>query len=226
MSLINLHNNWKKFGEVAGIGAGPDSNSTKDHDAPPVEEEGDSLKKALAAAAKSKISCRICQGDHWTSKCPFKNTHTPLGDLGNPEAKDSGSDAGAPAGSAGLGAGGKYVPPSLRNWGPGEAMPGSGSSDRRDDFPTLRITNLSEAPTTRTSRILSAGSGTPLECFAFLCLMFWQFVSRDRETNVCKGFAFVSFYQKDDAQRALENLDGFGYDNLILHVEWAKSSRD
>ncbi|KAI8585888.1 eIF-3 RNA-binding subunit [Geranomyces variabilis] len=223
-------NNWKKFGEVAGIGAGPDSNSTsfaekvflklsstvKDHDAPPVEEEGDSLKKALAAAAKSKISCRICQGDHWTSKCPFKDTHTPLGDLGIPEAKDSGSDAGAPAGGAGLGAGGKYVPPSLRNRGPGEAMPGSGSSDRRDDFPTLRITNLSEDANDQDVKDLVSRFGHTSRVF----------VSRDRETNVCKGFAFVSFYQKDDAQRALEKLDGFGYDNLILHVEWAKSSRD
>ncbi|TPX60844.1 hypothetical protein PhCBS80983_g01552 [Powellomyces hirtus] len=224
-AVAERKNNWKKFGEVAGLGAGPDSNSTsfaekvflklsstvKDHDAPPPEEEGDSLKKALAAAAKSKINCRICQGDHWTSKCPFKDTHAPLGDLGGMDSKDTGSDdVGADAG-----AGGKYVPPSLRNRGPGEAMRGTGA-DRRDDFPTIRITNLSEDAQDQDVKDLVSRFGHTSRVF----------VSRDRETNICKGFAFVSFYHKDDAEKALETLNGFGYDNLILRVEWAKSSRD
>ncbi|KAI8920370.1 eukaryotic translation initiation factor 3 subunit G-domain-containing protein [Powellomyces hirtus] len=224
-AVAERKNNWKKFGEVAGLGAGPDSNSTsfaekvflklsstvKDHDAPPPEEEGDSLKKALAAAAKSKINCRICQGDHWTSKCPFKDTHAPLGDLGGMDSKDTGSDDVG----ADVGAGGKYVPPSLRNRGPGEAMRGTGA-DRRDDFPTIRITNLSEDAQDQDVKDLVSRFGHTSRVF----------VSRDRETNICKGFAFVSFYHKDDAEKALETLNGFGYDNLILRVEWAKSSRD
>ncbi len=27
---------------------------------------------------------------------------------------------------------------------------------------------------------------------------------------------------RDEAAKAIQAVDGFGYDNLILHVEWAK----
>lgn len=47
-------------------------------------------------------------------------------------------------------------------------------------------------------------------------------MARDRETNTCKGFAFVSYYSKEDAERAQKALNGYGYDNLILRVEWAR----
>lgn len=36
------------------------------------------------------------------------------------------------------------------------------------------------------------------------------------------GFAFVSFVNREDAANAIRNLDGSGYDHLILKVEWAK----
>lgn len=37
-----------------------------------------------------------------------------------------------------------------------------------------------------------------------------------------QGFAFVSYSHREDAAQAIKNLDGFGYDHLILKVEWAK----
>ena len=36
------------------------------------------------------------------------------------------------------------------------------------------------------------------------------------------GFAYVSFVHRDEAARAMAAIDGYGYDNLILHVEWAR----
>jgi len=46
---------------------------------------------------------------------------------------------------------------------------------------------------------------------------FWPRI----ETNRTKGLAFVSFYERVDALRAMEKLDKKGYDNLIIRVELA-----
>lgn len=37
-----------------------------------------------------------------------------------------------------------------------------------------------------------------------------------------KGFAFVSFEDRAVAQRAIEKMNGRGYDNLILSVGWSR----
>ena len=50
------------------------------------------------------------------------------------------------------------------------------------------------------------------------------YLSKDKMTGQCKGFAFVHYYKKDDATKAIATLNGFGYDHLILNVEWAKPS--
>ena len=47
------------------------------------------------------------------------------------------------------------------------------------------------------------------------------YIAYDRETGESRGFAFVNFVHRDDAARAVERLDGYGYDNLILRVEFA-----
>ena len=48
---------------------------------------------------------------------------------------------------------------------------------------------------------------TPI--YLFFCLFF-------------QGFAFINFHRREDASRAIQGVSGFGYDHLILHVEWAK----
>jgi translation initiation factor 3 subunit G len=48
------------------------------------------------------------------------------------------------------------------------------------------------------------------------------FVAKDHQTGLCKGFAFITFYDKERAQACIDKLDGHGYDSLILQVDWAR----
>ncbi|KAJ6224637.1 hypothetical protein RDWZM_003182 [Blomia tropicalis] len=46
----------------------------------------------------------------------------------------------------------------------------------------------------------------------------------DKATGNSKGFAFVSFEMREYALRAIKGVNGHGYNNLILSVEWARPS--
>jgi translation initiation factor 3 subunit G len=88
----------------------------------------------------------------------------------------------------------------------------SGFSGSRDDLPTLRVTNISE----------DTGENDLRELFGVFGRVARVYVGRDRETGQGKGFAFVSFEDRAVAQRALEKVNGRGYDNLILSVQWSQ----
>lgn len=145
---------------------------------------------------------------------PSEITHALSSDL---EFSDTppfgGDDTGTPAepAAAAPSTGGKYVPPSMRGArGPGESMGRPGGS--RDDMPTLRVTNISEDTQENDLRELFSRFGRVARVY----------VGRDRETGAGKGFAFVSFESKGDAQLAMEKMHGRGYDNLILSVQWSR----
>jgi translation initiation factor 3 subunit G len=121
----------------------------------------------------------------------------------------AGADPVAPATTSG----GKYVVPSMRagaGRGAGESMRGAGN---RDDLPTLRVTNISEDTQENDLRELFGNFGRVVRVY----------VGRDRETGAGKGFAFVSFEDKAHAQKALDKVNGRGYDNLILSVQWSRA---
>ena len=105
-----------------------------------------------------------------------------------------------------LGSGG-YVPPSLRAGasGVGETM-----RTRRDEN-SVRVTNLSE----------DTKEQDLVELFGPFGSISRIYIAYDRETRESRGFAFINFVRRDDAQRAINKLDGYGYDSLILRVEWA-----
>ncbi len=48
------------------------------------------------------------------------------------------------------------------------------------------------------------------------------FLAKDKSTGRSRGFAFVKFDSRRDAENAMENLQGYGYAHLILKLEWAK----
>lgn len=137
-----------------------------------------------------------------------------------------------PAGSSG----GKYVPPSARlGAASGSGVSGAYKPDRRDDLNTLRVTNLSENTTEADLQ----------ELFARFGRISRVYLAKDKETFQSRGFAFVSFVNKEDAAQAMEELQGFGtfysltlangcaislsslslgagYDHLILKIEFAR----
>lgn len=89
-----------------------------------------------------QVKCRICNGDHFTARCPFKGTMAPVGEEGATDVAAGAADMGE--GPGGLSSGkGSYVPPHMRNGqeGGGERM--GGGKYERDDLATLRVTNVS-----------------------------------------------------------------------------------
>lgn len=99
---------------------------------------------------------------------------------------------------------GMYVPPRSK------ALAG-GMGEKRGFENSLRVTNLSENVTDQDLKELFRPFGEILRVY----------VAYDRETQEHRGFAFVNFQLRSDAERAMRALDGYGYDNLILRVEWA-----
>jgi RNA recognition motif-containing protein len=91
-------------------------------------------------------------------------------------------------------------------------MRGVGGRGGADDLPTLRVTNISE----------DTGENDLRELFGSFGRVARVYVGRDRETGAGKGFAFVSFDDRAVAEKAMQKVNGRGYDNLILSVQWSR----
>jgi len=245
-AVAERRNNWAKFGMSKSDKPGPNPQTTVVAEeiwmqfvANKEESEKDtgdsSALDKLKATNRGVVKCRICKDDHWTSQCPYKDTLGPLREslTGPVEGEGAGAEGGAstpapatpaPAPAGGSTVGGKYVPPSRRG---GEGRPGmsdaqariAGDSmprDRREDTAAIRVSNLSE----------NAQETDLQELFKPFGHIARIFLAKDKMTGQCKGFAFVNYYRKEDAAKAIATLNGFGYDHLILSVEWAKPAAD
>jgi translation initiation factor 3 subunit G len=119
----------------------------------------------------------------------------------------------APAAGASAGGPAKYVPPSVRAGMAGSDGKGKGKGDGKGgEEASLRITNLSE----------DVREGDLQDLFSQFGRLQRVYLAKDMDTGLSKGFAFVTYYTKEDGQRAINKLHGHGYDNLILQVMWAK----
>ncbi|XP_040575278.1 eukaryotic translation initiation factor 3 subunit G [Lepeophtheirus salmonis] len=217
-----------KFGDCLKDRPGPDPATTQLHEEVTMQyisskeenekDSNDTELDKLKKMNKGMIKCRICKEDHWTTNCPYKDTLGPLREslsAGKEDEDPEKSESPTPAPNAGSSAPSSraYVPPSRRE-GARDRIIGDSMSDRRrnEDNAAIRVSNLSE--NTQESDVQ--------ELFKPFGAIARIFLAKDKQTGQCKGFAFIHYYKKEEAAKAIATLNGYGYDYLILSVEWAK----
>lgn len=118
-------------------------------------------------------------------------------------------------------ANGKYIPPGARaGGGPGIAM--GGSSEGAEC--TIRVSNLTKNVCEEDLRELFGRFGRIARCS--LPRMEKKVDDPDNPgytitIKEVRGFAYISFYVRNEAEAAMGALQGHGYDHLILRLEWA-----
>ena len=120
---------------------------------------------------------------------------------------------------------GSYVPPAQRGRGGATTTATSSLSalgQANTDDNTLRVSNLTKNVTEDDLRDLFEPFGRVQRVY----LPRVERVEGSRTFKEPKGFAFIAFLRKDDAELAINKLNGHGYDHLILKVEWAKPNKD
>jgi len=223
---------WAKFGDEAGKPAGYHGKGFTDAGITNLdanEQTLDMTPKARAAEENNESAQRAFEKmnmatfEAWRPKnrdggvggakeWAEANGMAPRDDFG------AGPDFGGGGGGSSLaqlaaGAGGKssYVPPSMRN---ADGSRNTELAGQRDDSCTVRASNLSEDVKDSDLRELFRRFGAIQRIY----------LAKDRETQQSRGFAFINFFNREDAQNAINKLDGHGYDHLILSVSWANPS--
>jgi translation initiation factor 3 subunit G len=139
---------WAKFGHEKGHAAGPSFETTSVGEniifrpsvnwkvqAAEAEKTGGEKGGMKDQLKDKKVKCRICSGEHFTARCPFKDTMAPVDE---PSAAPDDRQAGGALG----GGTSSYVPPHLRK-GAGVAGEKMAGKYEKDDLATLRVTNVS-----------------------------------------------------------------------------------
>ena len=171
---------WAKFGLEKGHAAGPSFDTTSvgeniifrpsvtwKKDGKEEKKVGDDPKEKLK---NMKVKCRICDGEHFTARCPFKDTMAPMGEDGAGGAGAGGAagvdgEEDGPPKEGGLGTGGGgYVPPHLRKGGAAGAGERMGGKYERDDLATLRVTNVSFWPSENLFCFLAVYAASETRC--------------------------------------------------------------
>jgi len=212
---------WAKFGNCADAPPGPEPNVTYVQNEPikldlKPRKRDDEVLPVLTVEKPEKKKCRYCNGEgHMTLACPKRREILVAGT--QPESRifpgGGGGRGTTPAPGAPSAPGSKYVPVHLRSGGRGARSTGF---QMRDDSATIRVTNISEETNEDDLRELFRHYGKTNRIY----------LAKDRQTGRSRGFAFISYTTRQEAQRAIDALNDKGYDNLILHVEFAQPRED
>lgn len=103
---------------------------------------------------------------------------------------------------------------------PSRLKDGGGASKFKDDRKlkgeecTIRVTNLAE----------DVNESDLRELFGCVGQINRIYLATHRASGNFKGFAFITYNSRADAESAIRKLNRHGYDNLLLNVEWAKPS--
>lgn len=110
---------------------------------------------------------------------------------------------------------GKYIPPSQRGGRGSDARDGDREKDGTEN--TIRVSNLTKAVTEDDLRDL-------FERFGRIHRVSLPRIERDGVKEP-RGFAYIAFARREDAEVAMSRLQGYGYDHLIIKLEWAKPTQ-
>ncbi|KAH9413479.1 Eukaryotic translation initiation factor 3 subunit G [Dermatophagoides pteronyssinus] len=197
---------WHKFGQSVNDSPGPNPKTTFISEEIQMEylanKEEENAEKDLTqnlgkGLANQNITCRFCGHNHWTIKCPFASQMSALNKLADSNEAAKADDRTRSRPGMSLLRDGKRLDIGSRG---------------KDEANTIRITNLPEE--TQDSDIK--------DLFKDFGRLTRIFLAKDKATGYSKGFAFVSFDTRENAARAIRTVNGHGYNNLILSVEWAK----
>ncbi|XVE61943.1 hypothetical protein DITRI_Ditri06bG0079000 [Diplodiscus trichospermus] len=208
---------WAKFGDAENddVGSGLTLVSTEEVFLESSRPQGREVNQAIAGGdapgqlgnrggyLKTRRTCGK-KGGHFAAMCPYNVLQAPQNEALNYERPSS--DAAAAASSKAKS--NTYIPPSMR-----EGAKKSIGTDmrRRNEDHSIKISNLS----------LYAQESDLHELFGRFGPITRIYVPPDHsQPGLNRGFAFVNFVNKDDAEKAINTLNRYGYDNLILKVEW------
>jgi len=193
---------WKKFGKVVGIeGIEPGATYRGDEvylvlgEHEQLERERQEQEKKDKKELEELYNSLIVEGRRPVTIGGPSAPWRPTFGRGGPTSTSQFSTGQRPTTS------GAYVPPFK-------------SAADEDTTSTLRVTNLSDDTT----------EDDLMEMFRNYGSVARVYLVKDKELNTSRGFAFVTFQNRKDAQIAMNALNGTGWDHLILSIEWAKPS--